>query len=92
VLATVRCRAVVAYGEMAEEIDEAIRAADRDDRVRRIVARTMAEAVAMANSIAQPGDVVLLSPAGTSFDQFRDFEERGQRFKADVAALAGSES
>jgi UDP-N-acetylmuramoylalanine--D-glutamate ligase len=38
------------------------------------------EAVNQAAQIAQSGDVVLLSPGGTSFDEFIDFAERGERF------------
>ena len=44
-------------------------------------------AVRRAARAAQPGDVVLLSPACASFDQFRDFEARGDAFVAAVAAL-----
>ena len=48
---------------------------------------TLEEAVEAAARLAQSGDVVLLSPGGTSFDAFRDFAERGDRFKALVEAL-----
>ncbi|MCP4539057.1 MAG: UDP-N-acetylmuramoyl-L-alanine--D-glutamate ligase [Chloroflexi bacterium] len=48
---------------------------------------TLKDAVATAAKIARPGDVVLLSPGGTSFDAFRDFAERGDRFKELVRAL-----
>ena len=42
---------------------------------------TLEEAVETAERVARPGDVVLLSPGGTSFDAFRDFAARGDRFK-----------
>jgi UDP-N-acetylmuramoylalanine--D-glutamate ligase len=47
-------------------------------------------AVASAHSQARPGDVVLLSPAAASFDQFRDFEHRGDVFRQLVLALKGA--
>ncbi|MBR6719510.1 MAG: UDP-N-acetylmuramoyl-L-alanine--D-glutamate ligase [Clostridia bacterium] len=46
-----------------------------------------AEAVMMAKRAAKPGDKVVLSPASTSFDKFRDFEERGNTFKEIVNSL-----
>ncbi|MGN6375311.1 MAG: UDP-N-acetylmuramoyl-L-alanine--D-glutamate ligase [Sphingomonas sp.] len=49
---------------------------------------TLDAAVAAAAGNAQPGDTVLLSPACASFDQFRDYEARGQAFRAAVEALA----
>ena len=46
------------------------------------------EAVQAAARVAEPGDVVLLSPGGTSFDQFSDFEERGEAFRKWVSELS----
>jgi UDP-N-acetylmuramoylalanine--D-glutamate ligase len=51
----------------------------------------MCEAVQRAAAAARPGDVVLLSPACASFDQFRDYERRGEHFRTIVAALVGDE-
>jgi UDP-N-acetylmuramoylalanine--D-glutamate ligase len=45
------------------------------------------QAVQEASRIAEPGDVVLLSPGGTSFDEFRDFEDRGEAFRKWVKQL-----
>ncbi|MEE4195569.1 MAG: UDP-N-acetylmuramoyl-L-alanine--D-glutamate ligase [Anaerolineae bacterium] len=49
---------------------------------------TLEEAVQKAAQIAQPGDVVVLSPGCTSFDEFTDFAERGERFKAWVQQIS----
>jgi UDP-N-acetylmuramoylalanine--D-glutamate ligase len=52
----------------------------------------LCEAVRRAVAAARPGDVVLFSPACASFDQFRDYEMRGDSFRALVAELAGGAS
>ena len=51
-------------------------------------AETLDNAVRRANAVAQPGDVVVLAPACASFDQFRNYEHRGQVFKEVVQSLA----
>ncbi|MDP4031448.1 MAG: UDP-N-acetylmuramoyl-L-alanine--D-glutamate ligase [Pseudorhodobacter sp.] len=53
------------------------------------ICETMARAVARATADAQPGEVVLLAPAAASFDQYPDFEKRGEDFTAQVKALVG---
>ncbi|WP_209424254.1 UDP-N-acetylmuramoyl-L-alanine--D-glutamate ligase [Pararhodobacter sp. SW119] len=52
--------------------------------------QTMAQAVARAAAEAEPGEVVLLAPAAASFDQYPDFEKRGEDFMACVRALEAS--
>jgi UDP-N-acetylmuramoylalanine--D-glutamate ligase len=54
-----------------------------------LLATTLERAVAEAAGAARPGDVVLLSPACASFDQFRDFEQRGEEFRRLVENLGG---
>jgi UDP-N-acetylmuramoylalanine--D-glutamate ligase len=48
---------------------------------------TLADAVQAAAGAARPGDVVLLSPGCASFDEFKDYAERGQRFREFVESL-----
>jgi UDP-N-acetylmuramoylalanine--D-glutamate ligase len=83
-----RARHVVLLGEMAEAVAEALRAADPSFRgISR--AASMDEAVAQAADAARSGNVVLLSPGGTSFDMYQDFEKRGEDFTRAVGALGG---
>jgi len=68
-------RRVLTIGEAAPVIEPPLRASAEIERV-----ETMDRAVARAAEIARPGDTVLLSPACASFDQYRNFEERGAHF------------
>ncbi|HEX6538180.1 MAG TPA: UDP-N-acetylmuramoyl-L-alanine--D-glutamate ligase [Candidatus Dormibacteraeota bacterium] len=62
------------------------RALDRRGYAARTLEATLAEAVERARALARPGDVVLLSPGYKSFDQFADFEARGDTFRDLVRA------
>ncbi|MFL5851346.1 MAG: UDP-N-acetylmuramoyl-L-alanine--D-glutamate ligase [Solirubrobacteraceae bacterium] len=72
-----RCAAVYLIGEATEALDAALAGAGVP--VRRC--GDLERAVADARAAAQPGDVVLLSPACTSYDQYPDFEARGDHFR-----------
>jgi UDP-N-acetylmuramoylalanine--D-glutamate ligase len=77
-----RCRAVVAYGEAKPLIQQ-----DLGSRLQVIPAQSFDEVLTTARTLAKPGDAVLLSPACSSYDMFRNYEERGDRFRAAVEAL-----
>jgi len=75
-------KAIVAIGESAGKVEQKF-----SNTVSIKKAGTMDEAVATAHSIAQSGDIVLLSPACASFDWFKNYEHRGQVFKELVKNL-----
>ena len=66
---------IVSYGEAGGEIAAAI-----GEAVRLNCVSSLSEAVASAHNLASPGDIVLMSPGCASFDQFNNFEERGEKF------------
>jgi UDP-N-acetylmuramoylalanine--D-glutamate ligase len=76
-------RAVVAYGESGELVEQDLKGAVPLVRV----GSSFEDVIAAARRLARPGDVVLLSPACSSYDMFDNYEQRGRVFKEMVRAL-----
>lgn len=83
-----RARHLILFGEAESLIEDAMRRSPITDRNACQIHRagTLERAVQVATELVQPGDVVLLSPGGTSFDAYRDFVERGEDFQQMVKA------
>ena len=77
-----RVKRVYTIGAAAAKIESQIKG------VEVVHADTVENALRKANAVAEPGDVVLLAPACASFDQFKNYEQRGQVFKQIVRALS----
>ena len=75
-----RLRAAIGFGEAGAQFTAALR--DADSAPDTVVHDDLAAAVAAARAIARPGDTVLLSPAGTSFDAYANFAARGDHFRS----------
>ena len=85
-LASRKAVQVIAFGEAAALIQKALsRLGSKAPPMRQV--ESVAEAVELAQVLAQPGQVVLFAPGGTSFDAFHDYAERGDVFKRLVLAL-----
>ena len=76
-----KVKAVVLIGQMTEKLFAAWNSA-----VPCVRATTLADAVERTQKLARPGDVVLFSPGCSSYDMFKDFEDRGDQFRALVQA------
>src|SRR5690606_40083425 len=87
-VAGARMRAVILLGATADAIAEALNRLGPDRRPPIYRVSSLAEAVERAHRVARRGDVVLLSPAGASYDMFPNFEVRGETFRRLVAELA----
>ena len=77
-------KVLAAFGRSGPQIAEVVRS--RTD-VRTAVFETMDEAVSFASTDAASGEIVVLNPGCASFDQFKDFEDRGEKFKLIVSSL-----
>ena len=80
-----RCRAVYLIGEAADRLEADL----SETGVPLIRSGELARAVMRAAATVEPGDVVLLSPACASFDQFADYEDRGEQFRLLARRWAG---
>lgn len=79
-LVRAKARHLILFGEAAGLLEDAMhRNGAPPPEMHRVA--NLTEATRLGAALARPGDVVLLSPAFTSYDQFRDFEERGREFK-----------
>lgn len=80
---------LIVMGETAEKIKNAVtRELENQKKTLKIIkVANVEEAVKTAREIAKPNEIVLFSPASTSFDMFKNFEERGKKFKEEVNKL-----
>ena len=78
-----KARAVIGIGESADRVDRELGSVAPEH----VMAESLEEAIREARRLAQPGDVVLLSPACSSFDMFDNYEHRGDTFKRLVMSL-----
>ncbi len=81
---------VVCFGAARERFRKALEEASGASEIDIAEADDLRDAVDVARSLAQRGDLVLLSPACASFDEFSGFEERGDAFRSYVAELASA--
>ena len=81
-----RCAGAYLIGETADEMESALGSAT-ESGVSLVRCSDLEEAVRAAAVAAHPGEIVLLSPACASFDAFRDYEDRGERFREIVEAM-----
>jgi UDP-N-acetylmuramoylalanine--D-glutamate ligase len=85
-------KAAVLLGQTAQKIAAAIKihrgTSPQEHKAARVeIAYSLAQAVHLANQLAEPGDVVLLSPACASYDMFENFQQRGKEFMKLVRAI-----
>ncbi len=83
-----QARHVILFGEAADMIDRALAGVDGEgSRLEVTRCPGLKQAVQVAARVVREGDIVLLSPGGTSFDEFQDFAQRGEAYKQWVNEL-----
>ncbi len=81
------CDRIILYGDNAEMIEKSLADEGKENSYTIYHSNGYDDAVRLAKSLARTGEIVILSPAGTSYDHFRHFEERGRLFKKLVGEL-----
>jgi UDP-N-acetylmuramoylalanine--D-glutamate ligase len=83
-----RAKAVVLFGEARHMLQDVFQTRfKREDAPELYLVKNFEQAFQKATEVVQPGDVVLLSPGCTSYDEFQNFEARGERYKEMVSTL-----
>jgi UDP-N-acetylmuramoylalanine--D-glutamate ligase len=83
-----RARAIVLFGEARHMLQDVFQTRLKKEDIPELhFVETFGQAFQTATDVVQPGEVVLLSPGCTSYDEFPNFEARGERFKEMVSAL-----
>jgi UDP-N-acetylmuramoylalanine--D-glutamate ligase len=82
-----KVKSVILFGEAGRVMEKAWSPVFKSDRV-----ESLQQAVELARTLAQAGEVVLLSPMCASFDEFKNYEDRGEKFKVWVRGDAGPDS
>ena len=72
---------LILFGATKNKIYEAVNSLKKDELIEIYILDTLEEVVAKAKEVAVPGEVVLFSPASASFDMFKNFADRGEKFK-----------
>ena len=80
---------LIVMGETADKIKNVVESELQKEKkeLNIIKVKNVEESVLTAKEYARPGEIVLFSPASTSFDMFKNFEERGKKFKEEVLKL-----
>lgn len=82
-------KSAILMGQTADKIFVAIKEESEKEgkQIDTHLCETLEDAVRIAKKVASPGEVVLFSPASASFDLFKNFEERGKKFKEIVSSI-----
>ncbi len=83
-----RVKYLILFGDAAGKIADAVAKHRTGSQLPVEVCNGLEQSVNVASRVVEAGDIVLLSPGGTSFDEFRDFEDRGEAFKRWVLNLS----